>query len=129
MAHPGGRPRNFNPEQMQELVKKFEEYIDNTDVPIIAEFAYKNNILKQELYDWPEFSNLLKKCVAKKESQLEKGALANKLNPTMCIFSLKQLGWKDRQEVNNIVDIKMDESSLEEKITELLKKREMDVKQ
>lgn len=96
MAHAGGRPRNFNPEQMEELVKKFSEYIDNTDVPIIAEFAYKNDILKQELYDWPEFSNLLKKCVAKKESQLEKGALANKLNPTMCIFSLKQLGWSDK---------------------------------
>ena len=44
------------------------------------------------------FSTLLKKCIAKKEANLEKGALTGKLNPSMAIFSLKQLGWRDKKE-------------------------------
>ena len=69
-------------------------------MPIIAEFAYMNEIDRNYLYDNAIFSTLLKRCIAKKEANLEKGALTGKLNPSMAIFSLKQLGWKDKKEVD-----------------------------
>ena len=92
------RPRSRTQEQDEQLFKKFKKYIDDTTLPIIAEFAYMNDIERQYLYDNQMFSTLLKKCIAKKEANLEKGALTGKLNPSMAIFSLKQIGWKDRQE-------------------------------
>ena len=91
------RPRSRTQEQDEQLFNKFKKYIDNTTIPIIAEFAYMNDIERQYLYDNEMFSTLLKKCIAKKEANLEKGALTGKLNPTMAIFSLKQIGWKDKQ--------------------------------
>jgi hypothetical protein len=37
-------------------------------------------------------------CIAKKEGALERMALEGKVNTSMAIFSLKQLGWKDTHE-------------------------------
>jgi len=99
MAHAGGRPPKYSKEKLKELAEKFAEYIESTSIPIIAEFAYTNDIDRTALYDNEEFSTLLKKCIAKKEAQLEKGVLAGKLNPAMGIFSLKQLGWSDKREI------------------------------
>ena len=94
-----GRPRTVNtPEKISDLLQKLDAYIEDTPVPIVAEFAYTNNISRADLYDNPEFSTLLKKLILKKESQLEKLALMNKINTATAIFSLKQLGWRDRQE-------------------------------
>jgi hypothetical protein len=92
------RPRSRTQTQDEQLFDRFKKYIDNTTLPIIAEFAYMNDIERQYLYDNQMFSTLLKKCTAKKEANLEKGALTGKLNPNMAIFSLKQLGWKNNQE-------------------------------
>ena len=92
------RPRSRTQTQDEQLFKKFEKYINDTTLPIIAEFAYMNEVDRNYLYDNAIFSTLLKRCIAKKEANLEKGALTGKLNPSMAIFSLKQIGWKDRQE-------------------------------
>ena len=92
------RPRSRTQTQDEQLFYRFKKYINDTTLPIIAEFAYMNDIERQYLYDNQMFSTLLKKCIAKKEANLEKGALTGKLNPSMAIFSLKQIGWKDRQE-------------------------------
>jgi len=94
-----GRPRKYNKNQVKEIQKKLRNYIDTADLPIIAEFAYRNEILRESLYDYPEFSTLIKRAIDKKETVLEKGVLAGKLNPAMGIFSLKQLGWSDRQDI------------------------------
>lgn len=91
------RPRSRTQAQDEQLFDKFKKYINNTTLPIIAEFAYMNDIERQYLYDNQMFSTLLKKCIAKKEANLEKGALTGKLNPSMAIFSLKQLGWSDKK--------------------------------
>ena len=91
------RPRSRTQTQDEQLFDRFKKYIDNTTLPIIAEFAYMNEIDRNYLYDNAIFSTLLKRCIAKKEANLEKGALTGKLNPSMAIFSLKQLGWKDKQ--------------------------------
>lgn len=96
-----GRPKKYTDEEVQEIVHLFEEYIDNTLIPIIAEFAYQNNIERHSLYDYEEFSTLIKRAIDKKEAQLEKLGLSNEVNQTMAIFSLKQLGWRDRHEVEH----------------------------
>ena len=109
----GGRPRTLTDERVAELVDSYIKYIEETDIPIVAEFAYLSDIPRQILYDYPEFSTLSKKAIDKKEMQLEKMGYSSKGNPAFIIFSLKQLGWRDKQElehsgslaVNLIVDI------------------------
>jgi hypothetical protein len=96
-----GRPRKYNDEQIQEIINSFNEYIDNIDIPIVAEFCYQNSILRKTLYEYPEFSDTIKRAIDKKEAQLERKALYNEVDHTMAIFSLKQLGWKDKQEVQH----------------------------
>ena len=95
-----GQPRKYNVEEIEEIKKKFGEYIDENTVPIIAEFAYKNNILRETLYDYNEFATLRKRAIDKKEANLEKGGLSGNLNTAMSIFSLKQLGWTDKQSID-----------------------------
>lgn len=102
-----GRPRKYNDKQVKAIIKKLEKYIKENDIPIIAEFAYKNNILKTTLYEYAEFATLLKKAIAKKESNLERGLLHNRLNAAGAIFSLKQLGWRDKQDISHSGEMKV----------------------
>ncbi len=95
-----GRPRKYNNEEIEEIIDKFNKYINDSDLPIVSEFAYTNNILRESLYDYKEFSTVLKKCTSKKEAQLEKLAAFNVINASMAIFSLKQLGWTDKQDLS-----------------------------
>ncbi len=87
------RPREIDREK---LLANFEQYIESTDIPIVAEFAYQAGLHREQLYEIDELSYALKRCISKKEAMLEKQALAGTVNCTMAIFSLKQLGWKDR---------------------------------
>lgn len=89
------RPREWD---RAELLQQFLEYIEKTEIPIIAEFAYTHGILRESLYEMPELSYALKQCVTKKEHALEAKALSGSVNCTMAIFSLKQIGWKDTHE-------------------------------
>jgi hypothetical protein len=93
---PVGRPRKYTREYLAEIVEKLERYIDETPVPVVAEFAYKNRIPRQALYDHEELSDSIKRLIDKKEAQLEILALKGEINITMAIFSLKQMGWRDR---------------------------------
>jgi len=112
-----GRPRTYSKEQIEEIKEKLSNYIYNSSVPIIAEFAYQNDIPRQTFYDYPEFSTLIKKLLDKKEAQLERGALSGMLNSTMAIFSLKQIGWVNEQKISldggvNIVYADRDDKEL-----------------
>lgn len=99
MGEPG-RPVEYTEERIAEICKAMEEYTENTDIPIVAEFAYKHNIRRSTLYEYAGFSYALKRMIDKKEAQLEKRALQGEVNSPMAIFSLKQLGWSDRQDLN-----------------------------
>lgn len=105
-----GRPRRYSDEEVKEIKDALSLYIENTEIPIVAEFAYLHDVHRSTLYDYEEFSSLLKKCIDKKEAQLERQGLANNINATMAIFSLKQLGWRDKQEIEHSgdLDIKVD---------------------
>jgi hypothetical protein len=90
----GRPPRDDRPK----LLARFEQYIGAHDFPAIAEFSYQNDVSRQQLYEWPEFTDALERCRNKKEANLEIGALYNRINVRQAIFSLKQLGWSDRTE-------------------------------
>lgn len=94
-----GRPPKVPP---MELLERLETYIAVTDVPKVAEFAYLNDYDVGSLYDIPEISQALKKLIAKKTAVLEDIALQSGRNSgtaSAAIFSLKQLGWSDKQEI------------------------------
>lgn len=91
------------------LVKIFNDYTKNTQLPILKEVCFDNELdydyIIQLQRENPELARATRKLLAKKEIQLEK-ALMSGANNTAFIFQLKQLGWKDNPEpviVNNTV--------------------------
>lgn len=112
------RPKVYKDDYINELADKYREYIDTTDIPIVAEFAYQNGIERTLLYDREELSTLTKMCIMKKEAQLERKSLQGEVNTTQAIFSLKQLGWKDR--TDNHINVNVSDLS-DDEIEELLK--------
>lgn len=105
-----GRPRKLKKKDIKEITEKFWAYIKATEVPIVSEFAYTHEVSRDDLYNYPEFSTVLKACTTKKESQLERLGLMGEVNTPMAIFSLKQLGWSDKQETKHSggVDVKLE---------------------
>ena len=97
----GGRPQKYTKQRRREILAALEKYYAETDIPILAEFAYKHGITRQRLYEFPELSDTIKLAIEKKEAQLERLSLSGKIEKTMAIFSLKQLGWTDRAEVKH----------------------------
>lgn len=91
-----GRPALYGPKDIARIQTEFREYIETTDIPIVAEFAYKHHVSREALYQYDDFFTLLKDCTTKKEAALEALALKGDVNVTMAIFSLKQLGWTDK---------------------------------
>lgn len=98
--HPGGRPVIYTEKKLNEIIKAVNEYTDKTEIPILAEFAYLNDIRRSTLYDHKELSHAIKRLMEKKEFTLEKKAMASETNSTFAIFSLKQMGWRDKQELD-----------------------------
>lgn len=100
-----GRPRKID---YKKLVSDADDYIANADPPILAEYAHMHGITRQYLYELADreksngnskISDTIKKISEAKEIILERKGLSGDYNATMSVFSLKQLGWKDRQEI------------------------------
>lgn len=91
------------------MIKIIDEYIENTDLPILKEVCYINkwdyDYVMQLKRNDEELAQPIKRLLCKKEVELEKGGMSGKYNNTMAIFSLKQLGWKDRQDEDLLKDI------------------------
>lgn len=93
---------------ISEMIKKIEAYAEETEIPILKEVCYKNK------WDYQYTMNLqaendslresIKSLLDKKESELERGGLNGKVDKTMAIFSLKQLGWRDKIEIEDTKD-------------------------
>ncbi len=100
------RPTEYTQEVIKQVVEDLRNYIAETEIPIFAEFCYKNSHTREYLYELSKvngeanqlLSYAIKDCVTKKESELERQGLTGKINTTMAVFSLKQLGWKDKTE-------------------------------
>lgn len=99
---PAGRPREFD---RAIIAQAFKAYIEGEEIPIVAEFAAKQGFGKHILYNFAEadeeFNNLLRDCITKKEAALERKGLKGEVALPMAIFSLKQLGWSDKQETTH----------------------------
>ena len=125
-----GRPVKWTPTAREELLDKLQQYVDETEIPILAEFAYQNKVTRTQLYTFDELTYTIKLCMEKKESQLERKALERTIDHTMAIFSLKQLGWKDTQTIEHKGGIDLYSMTIEEReerIKELLKAREKSI--
>lgn len=103
-----GRPPKYD---IEYIIETMDRYIEETELPIFKEVCYLNNWNTKYIYELgsknEELSDTIKKLSDKKEVVLERGGLIGKYNPTMVVFSLKQLGWKDKQE--DAKDEKVDE--------------------
>jgi hypothetical protein len=98
-----GRPRTtFNEANVTKILELLEKYTEETNIPILAEFAYKNHVLREDLYKYAEFDSAIKRLINKKEAQLERECLNGNIDRTMAVFSLKQLGWKDQHSEFNL---------------------------
>lgn len=108
---------------IDELVQKMEEYTQSTDIPILKEFCFINNLsyqyvanLRQKLenadldkmasdkesddiLEENKLSYSIRRLLMKKEFMLEKKALKNEIPINFAVFSLKQLGWRDGQDI------------------------------
>jgi len=90
-----------------DLKVKIQEYISKTKIPILVEFCYQYPISKSYLYaladEDEELKDSIKLLITKKEASLERETLDGNVDKTMAIFSLKQLGWKDKSEVEQTI--------------------------
>ena len=105
----GGRPPKYKKADIERLAALFRQYIDDNEIPIVAEFAYKNHIDRTLLYNREEFGMLLRECLGKKEAALERGALKGELRERMAVFSLKQMGWRENldQTLNGNIKVEL----------------------
>jgi hypothetical protein len=89
----------YTPERLEQIENDILEYTENTEIPVLAEFAYLNGIIREELYKHKELSYAIKMLMAKKEYSLERKAIDGTVIPSFAIFSLKQMGWTDKQNI------------------------------
>lgn len=97
------RPQKITDEQLIKAANKYlEDCNANKDIPIVREFALQVGLCNSRLYERAlindELSSAIKRISDTKQVVLEKGALTGKFNPTMAIFSLKQMGWSDHKD-------------------------------
>lgn len=94
--------------ELEFMLKRIDEYTDNTVIPILKELCYQqywdyDYIIKIKT-EKEELGRSIKRLLNKKEAQLEKLGLLGKIEKTMAIFSLKQLGWKNTDYNNEDYD-------------------------
>lgn len=98
----GGRPPTGNYD-IDKLVELLDTYTKETDIPILKEVCWQNNLCYEYLIrlgkENERLCQSMKRLLQKKETQLEKLALTGEVSAKMAVFSLKQLGWRDRQDI------------------------------
>jgi hypothetical protein len=127
------RPRSID---IDDLIEKFEEFINETDDPIIQRFIENYRISKDSFYRYAkqneELSDLTKRAINKQEAAIIENSRTGKYNTIFSIFRLKQpsFGWKDKTETeitsSNGIAIELTALTAEqraERIEELIQKR------
>lgn len=94
------RPIKYTPELLAEVESKIIEYTEGTELPSVAECAYKLGIVREQMYEYPELSYALKRLITKKEWKLEERMYTGKSPVAACIFALKNIGWRDNLELS-----------------------------
>ena len=98
-----GRPALFNsPEQLRQAIDQYFSDQSNRPFTVTGLALYLGFCDRQSLYDYQEreeYSCLIKEARLRVENEYEQ-ALFGKM-PTGAIFALKNMGWKDKSEVEN----------------------------
>jgi hypothetical protein len=96
------RPRHYDSEE--ELIAEIEKYFsDNQRVTITGLALSLGFESRQSIYDYEKdgrFSYIIKNARLRVEACYE-GRLIYDNQPTGVIFALKNMGWKDRQEIDS----------------------------
>lgn len=114
---PAGRPKKKNEdgtdkydiETMCEIIDKYtEDHAESERPPILKHCCVLNNwnydhVMRLQREN-DKLCQSIKKLLAQKEVWLETKALLGEVNSTMAVFSLKQLGWRDNPQVNDLED-------------------------
>jgi len=113
--NPGGRPTLYKPEYCQMIIDFFNISVDDyrngeKEFPTLADFAHEIGFSKSTLHDWrknhKEFSDAYKKAEELREAFFVKAGMQGALNTTFAIFYSKNcLGWKDKQEIDQTVNL------------------------
>lgn len=103
-----GRPSSYDPAYCDMIVKHCQ------DGASLTSFAAEIDVARSTINEWmdkhPEFSEAVKrakaKCAAWWEKQARMGASGAQkdINPTLCIFGLKNMAaedWREKQEVQH----------------------------
>lgn len=97
-----GQPKKYTPSELETLGEQyFEDCIDNKVPFTITGLALALNFYgRQQLYEYreyPEFSSIIKSFMSRVEMGYEMGL--HTPHTSGHIFALKNMGWKDNQEV------------------------------
>lgn len=95
------------------LIEDIKQYTKDTEYPILKELCHLKHynydtIMKMQRND-EDLMQSIKELLYKKEAYLEYNGLHGKLSNTMCVFTLKQLGWRDNIQVETKELSKVDE--------------------
>jgi len=112
----GGRPRIIKtPEEFTEKVDLYIAECGDTDTPITwtglalsLGFCSRQSI--DEYLNYDGFSDPVKRAKSLVESAYEKRLAGN--SPTGAIFALKNMGWKDKSEVDTNLKATIDEETM-----------------
>ena len=91
--------------EIAEMVEAFRVYVQDTQIPILAEFAASQGVSARWLCEHKEFDTLRELCKTKKTAGLERSGLNNEVNARIAEFSLMQLGWSKQQAVDANVSL------------------------
>lgn len=98
----GGRPPTWtDPTVLKKLV---DNYFDTEKQPTLAGLACALDVSRSTLYEYDkkdEFSDIIKKAREKVEKIYEKLLVYRESNPTGVIFALKNMSWRDKQDIDH----------------------------
>lgn len=100
-----GRPPMFNNcMDLDAMCELYFEQCDENDEPYLLSglplfLGFSDRASLYDLEDKPEFSRIVKRARLRVEAGCEGSMMKDKSNPTKYIFKLKQIGWKDRVDV------------------------------
>ena len=107
---PIGRPAIWtSPEVLQKLI---DQYFQNQAKPTLAGLAFALDISRATLYNYEgkdEFLDTIKRARMRIELIYEE-ALMHAGQPTGVIFALKNMGWRDRAEVEHGTTKELDDA-------------------
>lgn len=95
-------PHKYTPDVVDDLTQKLDAYIARVTVPFLKEFCMENGLYEEAIRRFicpnsERFTYLCDQLKYKQEVSLIRLTLANKANPAMAIFCLKNLArWTDR---------------------------------